>query len=733
MLRFDVVILSDFRFAGGTSTAIAEEIRAAKGAGYSVGLVPLEAANLTTPLPLHPRLRALIEAEVCSIVPPGARVEARLAQLHNPYAGALVPWEGLRLRAEQRMLVVHHPPFAADGTPYYDLATVRRNAAEILNGRTVWAPVGPAVRRQLAGLADGPPLAEHDWHNVVELGRWSTVREPPPGDRPTVIGRHSRPDPRKWPATRDEILRVYPPHPRLRVRILGGGRFLQDLVGLYPANWDVLRFGAEPPEQFLRSLDLFLYHHHPNWVEAFGCTIAEAMASGLPTLLPPSFEPLFGDGAVYSAPEAAAETALRLMADPDRYRERSAAARAYAERHFSHRTHQRRLRELIGPPSIPAPPRTQHQPRRVLLVSSNGVGMGHLTRLLAIARRLPEGIEPVFVTMSQAMRVVHEFGYLAEYIPYHQYLDCDVARWNKHLARELAELMGFYGARVLVFDSNCPFQGVIDTADACRHAWFVWCRRGMWQAGAGAKFLAREKHFDAVIEPRDLADAFDAGLTPGYRERARLVGPIRLLDEHEWLPRDLARAELGLDPERPAVLVQLGSGNNFEYGVLRRLLLDQLLARPGLQVVLAEWLMADRALETTPGITLLRHYPLSRYIRAFDASVSAPGYNTFHEVIAAGLPSIFVPNENPQQDDQLARARFAERRGLGWCVRVSEHYRLVEVLDRLLDPEEQARVRATAPAFRKENGAVEAAHLIAELAYIRRGMRGPGAAATVQA
>ena len=102
-------------------------------------------------------------------------------------------------------------------------------------------------------------------------------------------------------------------------------------------------------------------------------------------------------------------------------------------------------------------------------------------------------------------------------------------------------------------------------------------------------------------------------------------------------------------------------------------------------------------------------------------------------MIAAGLPSIFVPNENPQQDDQLARARFAERRGLGWCVRVSEHYRLVEVLDRLLDPDEQARVRAAAPAFRKENGAVEAAQLIAELADIRRGMRGPGATSTAPA
>ena len=278
----------------------------------------------------------------------------------------------------------------------------------------------------------------------------------------------------------------------------------------------------------------------------------------------------------------------------------------------------------------------------------------------------------------------------------------------------------------MVFDSNCPFQGVVDAADACRQAWFVWCRRGMWQAGVGAKFLAREKHFDFVIEPRDLADAFDVGLTPLQRERARLVAPIRLLDDHEWLPRDAARAELGLDPDRPAILVQLGSGNNFDYGALRRLLLERLAdaARPaGGDGRVADGRAA--ALDPAQGVAVLRRFPLSRYVRAFDASVGAVGYNSFHEAVQAGLPSIFVPNESPQQDDQLARARFAERRGIGYCVRTGEPYRLLETLDRLLDPDEQARIRATAHGFRRENGAVEAAQLLAELAMIRRGVHPP--------
>ncbi len=57
-------------------------------------------------------------------------------------------------------------------------------------------------------------------------------------------------------------------------------------------------------------------------------------------------------------------------------------------------------------------------------------------------------------------------------------------------------------------------------------------------------------------------------------------------------------------------------------------------------------------------------YPMSRYLRAFDATVSAAGYNAYHELIRFGVPSLFVPMRR-QTDDQEARARFAEASGVG--------------------------------------------------------------------
>ena len=84
-----------------------------------------------------------------------------------------------------------------------------------------------------------------------------------------MIGRHSRPDRRKWPDTREETLAAYPSDPRFAVKVLGAAAFLFDLLGGYPRNWMVWRFGTFPPELFLSKIDFFVYYHSNQWVEAF--------------------------------------------------------------------------------------------------------------------------------------------------------------------------------------------------------------------------------------------------------------------------------------------------------------------------------------------------------------------------------------------------------------------------------------------------------------------------------
>ena len=188
----------------------------------------------------------------------------------------------------------------------------------------------------------------------------------------------------------------------------------------------VTPFGAIDPRQFLAQLDFFIYFHHPAWVEAFGRNILEAMASGLPAILPPHFRPLFGDAAIYAEPAEVLSVVSRLYADRAAYEEIVERCLSSVRARFGYQAHQHRLAELIGAPETVTPDEpTRSSPIRtaapqrasLLLISSNGSGMGHLTRLIAYARRAQTDLAPHFLSLSQAVSVVSQFGFPFEYVP----------------------------------------------------------------------------------------------------------------------------------------------------------------------------------------------------------------------------------------------------------------------------------------------------------------------------
>ncbi|MDP0941280.1 hypothetical protein, partial [Klebsiella quasipneumoniae] len=82
----------------------------------------------------------------------------------------------------------------------------------------------------------------------------------------------------------------------------------------------VLDFGSVEPKDFLAGIDIFVYYTHPDWVEAFGRVIFEPMCVGVPCILPPEFEKLFGPAALYAAhPGEVAGIARDLYENPARY------------------------------------------------------------------------------------------------------------------------------------------------------------------------------------------------------------------------------------------------------------------------------------------------------------------------------------------------------------------------------------------------------------------------------
>ena len=719
--RYDIVILADPRFPGGTSTALASEIEAQARAGYRTALLALKGPVLKRSHPFHPAIRTALDAGFCELVDPTEPLAAPLLLIHHPQVLSFMPQARLRLEAERQLVIVHHPPFDGDGAPFYDWAEVHRNAEALLGGAPVWAPVGPRVREQLVALSDPPPLTGQDWHSILDPTAWALPETGALGPLP-VIGRHSRPDLLKWPETAEQILEIYPAAPDIRVRILGLPLGLPELLGGLPANWTVVPFNAMPARDFLGTVDFFVYYHHRRFVEAFGRAVLEALAAGRVAVLPPPFIDLFEDAAVYAAAAGAAPLVHQLHADAAaRTQLRRRAIQLVGDR-FSPGRHAERLRALIGPPAPPTA-RPSRPPRRILFFTSNGVGLGHLTRALAIARRLGPALEPVIVTLSQGARLAESMGILTEYLPFRTHLGVETGAWNRALAHELGEMLRFYAPAALVFDGNMPYQGLLNALAQRPETLSVWVRRAMWRATADATALARQDAFDAVIEPGDIAETLDQGPTVALRDTVHQVAPMRLLDPDEMLSREAARHELGLDGAAVCVLVQLGSGNNFAYDDVRGPALGLLASRPGVEVVVLGSPIGDQPVELPPGVHQLELFPISRYYRAFDLVVSAVGYNAFHELLHAGVPSLLVPNENPIMDDQQARALHAERRGFAIAHRTSDVYLLRERLEELLDAAVRARMRRRMARLDPTNGAVAAARFVGELAHMGRSDR----------
>ncbi|MDP8931463.1 MAG: hypothetical protein M3O70_23560, partial [Actinomycetota bacterium] len=103
--------------------------------------------------------------------------------------------------------------------------------------------------------------------------------------------------------------------------------------------------------------------------------------------------------------------------------------------------------------------------------------------------------------------------------------------------------------------------------------------------------------------------------------------------------------------------------------------------------------------------------------RAFDFSISACGYNSYHELVGFALPALFVPNVHTALDDQLARARYAERVGVGQSWEEPTPQGLERAVAPLLDDRRRTTMAERCGQLRFENGAGQAAALIADLLH----------------
>jgi hypothetical protein len=261
-----------------------------------------------------------------------------------------------RFDAERALYVVNNSAWSENGKPLFNWPALHRRVAKIGFPHSNVYPISPIIReecRKVLSKSAGPDLlAPIDWPPAFK------IEDFPFAPRthltaPVVIGRHGRDHEGKWLEDAGELRAAYPCRSDIVVKIMGGAETVRKRLGALPSNWEVEPFGTRGVADYLSQLDVFVNFPARARDEAFGRTIIEAVLSGLPAILPPAFEPTFGDLALYCEPHQVAGLIERLASDDQGRIHYINACRSEAAERFGSHTLLKRLKSSHSKEAYP--------------------------------------------------------------------------------------------------------------------------------------------------------------------------------------------------------------------------------------------------------------------------------------------------------------------------------------------------------------------------------------------
>lgn len=367
-------------------------------------------------------------------------------------------------------------------------------------------------------------------------------------------------------------------------------------------------------------------------------------------------------------------------------------------------------------------------PRQLSIVSYavNGSGLGHVSRQVAIHRWLRRyaafaGVHTQhwFLTTSEADTWLWHEGFAAFKLPSKSVVE--EAGIHKLAYLALAKQWVWHSLALLrpdllIVDTfpNGSFHELIGALDLCRHKALV-LRPVKEEIAQQPAFRAMASLYDRVVVPEPAEDhtqlAARLGVDP---RRLACTGPVMRCESFEMQDRAAARTTLGVDAPR-CVLVSAGGGGDATAEQLFATVASLLGDDPNIHLVFAAGPLFRGAPRRGPRLTWWTGPGLAEQLHGVDAAICAAGFNTVHELLFAGVPTVFVP-QTKIADDQAARVDALVRAGAARVARLDDPAGLrAELLAVLAEPA-ASTLRAAGPTVVPENHARDAALEILGLA-----------------
>lgn len=348
--------------------------------------------------------------------------------------------------------------------------------------------------------------------------------------------------------------------------------------------------------------------------------------------------------------------------------------------------------------------------------------MGHLARASAIALELKGRANPILVSVAGGIaEIPSTMAIPCEYIPGKTRRWMASHRWDGYFRDRLIAIADETGASVISFDGVVPYPGFIATKLKRPDLKIVWVRRGLWQRNILRFALPLQSRLvDQIIEPGDVARSYDQGPTSD-RGDAVITSPVSLYSTARAMSRVDARKALGLDLDRPAVLVQLGTGDS-DMNEKMTAALAGLIGWNGLQVVLLKDPVDSAGKSLVPAgleIKVQRYFPLADVLAAFDGAIAATGYNSVHELLPAQIPTVLISNIRGT-DDQDARAKWCHDHGYALRADYSVLSDITLMVKKLQDAHVRTALAEKCAALKNTSGGREIADLLISLAATKK-------------
>jgi UDP:flavonoid glycosyltransferase YjiC (YdhE family) len=354
----------------------------------------------------------------------------------------------------------------------------------------------------------------------------------------------------------------------------------------------------------------------------------------------------------------------------------------------------------------------------IVMFPTNGVGFGHFTRLLALARRLrklDQSLEIIFFTTMPTLHFLEEEGFPTYHLPgRYRYREMEPREWNAIAEEMLSMVFSLHRPSAFIFDGAYPYRGMLNSLIPHQSMLKIWLRRGAIRRDSKSIPADSLSYFDAVIRPGDSVHS-DYDKEVDGEIPIVSCNPITLFEPEELAPCGTLRSRMGIPDEAILAYVQLGAGKINNINSELKFTLEALGRYDHVFTVLGESILGDRHSFGLKRMRTLRDYPNSIFFRDVDLAVMAAGYNSFHEVIQSGIPTLCYPNMRTGRDDQLARARVAESAGSMVVLEQRTKRKIFAAIDRMIDPDVRAIMKENAKILQRENGAEQAARWILEM------------------